>query len=115
MITININFLAFVTCIIFFIGLLLLILNKKNILITLIALEILLLAVSSNFEAFLRSNIEILVFFVNEAIALFASKIAFTLEIIVFSVTELMDSYALMIEFILLFAFLFHLYYFLLC
>jgi NADH-quinone oxidoreductase subunit K len=52
MLTININFVITVTCIIFFIGLLGIILNRKNILITIMSIELLLLSVNLNFAAF---------------------------------------------------------------
>lgn len=52
MLTININFIFNLTCIIFFIGLIGIILNRKNILITIMSIELLLLAVNLNFAAF---------------------------------------------------------------
>jgi NADH-quinone oxidoreductase subunit K len=52
MLTININFILNLTCIVFFIGLLGIILNRKNILITIMSIELLLLAVNLNFAAF---------------------------------------------------------------
>jgi len=52
MLTININFILNLTCIVFFIGLIGIILNRKNILITLMSIELLLLAVNLNFAAF---------------------------------------------------------------
>jgi NADH-quinone oxidoreductase subunit K len=52
MLTISINFVLALTCIIFFIGLLGIILNRKNILITIMSIELLLLSVNLNFAAF---------------------------------------------------------------
>jgi NADH-quinone oxidoreductase subunit K len=52
MLTININFVMYLTCIIFFIGLVGIILNRKNILIIIMSIELLLLAVNLNFAAF---------------------------------------------------------------
>lgn len=52
MLTININFVLYLTCIIFFIGLVGIILNRKNILIIIMSIELLLLAVNLNFAAF---------------------------------------------------------------
>jgi NADH-quinone oxidoreductase subunit K len=52
MLTISINFILKLTCIVFFIGLMGIILNRKNILITIMSIELLLLAVNLNFAAF---------------------------------------------------------------
>jgi NADH-quinone oxidoreductase subunit K len=52
MLTININYILIVTCIVFFIGLLGIILNRKNILTIIMSIELLLLAVNLNFAAF---------------------------------------------------------------
>jgi NADH-quinone oxidoreductase subunit K len=52
MLTISINFILNLTCIVFFIGLLGIILNRKNILITIMSIELLLLAINLNFAAF---------------------------------------------------------------
>jgi NADH-quinone oxidoreductase subunit K len=52
MLTININFILNLTCIVFFIGLIGIILNRKNILIIIMSIELLLLAVNLNFAAF---------------------------------------------------------------
>jgi NADH-quinone oxidoreductase subunit K len=52
MLTININFILSLTCIVFFIGLLGIILNRKNILTIIMSIELLLLAVNLNFAAF---------------------------------------------------------------
>ena len=52
MLTIGINYLLNVTLIVFFIGLLGIVLNRKNILITIMSIELLLLAVNLNFAAF---------------------------------------------------------------
>ena len=52
MLTISINYILHLTCIVFFIGLLGIILNRKNILITIMSIELLLLAVNLNFAAF---------------------------------------------------------------
>jgi hypothetical protein len=100
MITININFLAFVTCIIFFIGLLLLILYVKINVIAVMTEARLVSLLSLNFGAYLILKIATIVYVVIEAIALFALTVAFSLAIIVFAVTEAMGSYVLMIEFI---------------
>jgi NADH-quinone oxidoreductase subunit K len=51
MLTININFILSLTCIVFFIGLLGIILNRKNILTIIMSIELLLL-VNLNFAAF---------------------------------------------------------------
>jgi NADH-quinone oxidoreductase subunit K len=52
MLTININYILILTCIVFFIGLLGIILNRKNILTIIMSIELLLLAVNLNFAAF---------------------------------------------------------------
>ena len=51
MLTININYILKLTCIVFFIGLIGIILNRKNILIIIMSIELLLLAVNLNFAA----------------------------------------------------------------
>jgi len=52
MLTVGINYLLNVTLIVFFIGLMGIVLNRKNILITIMSIELLLLAVNLNFAAF---------------------------------------------------------------
>lgn len=52
MLTININYMLYLTSIVFFIGLLGIVLNRKNILIIIMSIELLLLAVNLNFAAF---------------------------------------------------------------
>lgn len=52
MLTLNINYILNLTSIVFFIGLIGIILNRKNILITIMSIELLLLAVNLNFAAF---------------------------------------------------------------
>lgn len=52
MITISINYVLKLTCIVFFIGLIGIILNRKNILIVIMSIELLLLAINLNFAAF---------------------------------------------------------------
>jgi NADH:ubiquinone oxidoreductase subunit K len=52
MLTINIDFILYLTCIVFFIGLIGIILNRKNILIVIMSIELLLLAINLNFAAF---------------------------------------------------------------
>lgn len=52
MLTINIDYILFLTSITFFIGLLGIILNRKNILIIIMSIELLLLSVNLNFAAF---------------------------------------------------------------
>jgi NADH-quinone oxidoreductase subunit K len=52
MLTVSINFILNITCIVFFIGLLGIILNRKNILITIMSIELLLLSINLNFAAF---------------------------------------------------------------
>lgn len=52
MLTINITYIINLTCILFFIGLLGIVLNRKNILIIIMSIELLLLAVNLNFIAF---------------------------------------------------------------
>ena len=52
MINININYILNLTSIVFFIGLVGIVLNRKNILIILMSIELLLLAVNLNFAAF---------------------------------------------------------------
>jgi len=51
MLTISINYVLSLTCILFFIGLLGIVLNRKNILIIIMSIELLLLAVNLNFAA----------------------------------------------------------------
>lgn len=51
MLTINITYLLNLTCIVFFIGLIGIVLNRKNILIIIMSIELLLLAVNLNFAA----------------------------------------------------------------
>jgi NADH-quinone oxidoreductase subunit K len=51
MLTININYILSVTSIVFFIGLIGIVLNRKNILIIIMSIELLLLAVNLNFAA----------------------------------------------------------------
>lgn len=50
--TVSINYILIVTSIVFFIGLLGIVLNRKNILVILMSVELLLLAVNLNFAAF---------------------------------------------------------------
>ena len=52
MLSINITSVLILTCIVFFIGLLGIILNRKNILIVIMSIELLLLSVNLNFAAF---------------------------------------------------------------
>ena len=52
MLTVSINFILNLTCIVFFIGLLGIVLNRKNILITIMSVELLLLSINLNFAAF---------------------------------------------------------------
>ncbi|MGL5054338.1 MAG: NADH-quinone oxidoreductase subunit NuoK [Fusobacteriaceae bacterium] len=52
MLTININFILYLTCIVFFIGLIGIVLNRKNILVVIMSIELLLLAINLNFAAF---------------------------------------------------------------
>jgi NADH-quinone oxidoreductase subunit K len=52
MLTINITYVLILTCIVFFIGLLGIILNRKNILAIIMSVELLLLAVNLNFAVF---------------------------------------------------------------
>ena len=52
MVTININYLLNITLIVFIIGLIGIVLNRKNILIIIMSIELLLLAVNLNFAAF---------------------------------------------------------------
>ena len=52
MITTNISYILIVTTLLFFIGLIGLILNRKNILITIMSIEIMLLSVNLNFAIF---------------------------------------------------------------
>jgi NADH-quinone oxidoreductase subunit K len=52
MLTVSINFILNLTCIVFFIGLLGIVLNRKNILITIMSIELLLLSINLNFAAF---------------------------------------------------------------
>jgi NADH-quinone oxidoreductase subunit K len=51
MLTISTNFILNITCVVFFIGLLGIILNRKNILITIMSIELLLLSINLNFAA----------------------------------------------------------------
>lgn len=51
MLTMNINFILSITSIVFFIGLIGIVLNRKNILIIIMSIELLLLAVNLNFAA----------------------------------------------------------------
>jgi NADH-quinone oxidoreductase subunit K len=52
MLSISINYILNLTCIVFFIGLVGIVLNRKNILIIIMSIELLLLAVNLNFAAF---------------------------------------------------------------
>jgi NADH-quinone oxidoreductase subunit K len=52
MLTININYILILTSIVFFIGLIGIVLNRKNILIIIMSIELLLLAINLNFAAF---------------------------------------------------------------
>ena len=52
MLSLNINYILNITCIVFFIGLIGIVLNRKNILIIIMSVEILLLAVNLNFATF---------------------------------------------------------------
>jgi NADH-quinone oxidoreductase subunit K len=52
MLTISINYIINLTSIVFFIGLIGIVFNRKNILITIMSIELLLLAVNLNFAAF---------------------------------------------------------------
>jgi NADH-quinone oxidoreductase subunit K len=52
MLTININFILYLTCIVFFIGLIGIVLNRKNILVVIMSIELLLLSINLNFAAF---------------------------------------------------------------
>jgi NADH-quinone oxidoreductase subunit K len=52
MLTVSINFILNLTSIVFFIGLLGIVLNRKNILITIMSIELLLLSINLNFAAF---------------------------------------------------------------
>jgi NADH-quinone oxidoreductase subunit K len=52
MFTVTLNYVLKLTCIVFFIGLIGIVLNRKNILIIIMSIEILLLAVNLNFAAF---------------------------------------------------------------
>ena len=52
MVNLSINYVLSITCIIFFIGLIGIVLNRKNILIIIMSIELLLLAVNLNFAAF---------------------------------------------------------------
>ena len=51
MLTININYILSITSIVFFIGLIGIVLNRKNILIIIMSIELLLLAINLNFAA----------------------------------------------------------------
>lgn len=52
MLTINIQYILTITSIVFFIGILGIVLNRKNILIIIMSIELLLLAINLNFAAF---------------------------------------------------------------
>lgn len=52
MLTVNITYILNLTCIVFFIGLIGIVLNRKNILIIIMSIELLLLAVNLNFATF---------------------------------------------------------------
>lgn len=52
MLTVNVNYILVTTCILFFIGLLGIVLNRKNIIRIIMSIELLLLAVNLNFAAF---------------------------------------------------------------
>jgi NADH-quinone oxidoreductase subunit K len=52
MLTVSINFILNLTSIVFFIGLVGIVLNRKNILITIMSIELLLLSINLNFAAF---------------------------------------------------------------
>jgi NADH-quinone oxidoreductase subunit K len=52
MLILNINYILNITCIIFFSGLIGIILNRKNILITIMSIELLLLSINLNFVIF---------------------------------------------------------------
>lgn len=52
MLTISINYILIITSIVFFIGILGIVLNRKNILIIIMSIELLLLSVNLNFAAF---------------------------------------------------------------
>lgn len=52
MLTVSINFVFNLTCIVFFIGLTGVVLNRKNMLIVIMSIELMLLAVNLNFAAF---------------------------------------------------------------
>jgi NADH-quinone oxidoreductase subunit K len=52
MLTLNINFILYLTCIVFFIGLIGIVLNRKNILVVIMSIELLLLSINLNFAAF---------------------------------------------------------------
>jgi NADH-quinone oxidoreductase subunit K len=52
MLTVGINFVFNLTCIVFFIGLIGVVLNRKNILLVIMSIELMLLAVNLNFAAF---------------------------------------------------------------
>jgi NADH-quinone oxidoreductase subunit K len=52
MLNISLNYILNLTCIVFFIGLVGIVLNRKNILIIIMSIELLLLAVNLNFAAF---------------------------------------------------------------
>lgn len=52
MLTISINYILKLTCIIFFIGLIGIVLNRKNVLVIIMSIELLLLAANLNFAAF---------------------------------------------------------------
>lgn len=52
MLTVNINFILIITSIVFFIGLLGIVLNRKSVLILIMSIELMLLAVNLNFAVF---------------------------------------------------------------
>jgi NADH-quinone oxidoreductase subunit K len=52
MLTISVNYILIITSIVFFIGLIGIVLNRKNILVIIMSIELLLLAVNLNFAAF---------------------------------------------------------------
>ena len=58
MLSLNINFVLCINCILFFIGLLGIVLNRKNILTIIMSIELLLLAVNLNFGSGNKSNCE---------------------------------------------------------
>ena len=58
MLSLNINFVLCINCILFFIGLLGIVLNRKNILTIIMSIELLLLAVNLNFELLLEKTLK---------------------------------------------------------